>query len=152
MVEAISVILALAIVVAFMAMLVGVVFLVTRKQWRVLAITGPIFGGLLIILIIFMGATGQLDDDESSPTTSPAPTQAPAPTPVPTPIPEPTATPEPKFNCRDLELEYNSMTILGYETALDHVSNVMTLQDGNPFAFYTAGDAERELQKCGIVQ
>lgn len=153
MVEAIGVILALAVFVAFMAMLVGVVFLVTRKQWKVLAITGPTFGGLFIVFVIFMGVTGQLDDTEQqqSPAISPASTPEPTLPPEPTATPQPTPTPESKFNCRDLELEYINMSMLGYETALQHVSNVMSLQDDNPFAFYTSGDAERELQNCGVI-
>ena len=43
------------------------------------------------------------------------------------------------------------MSSLGYETALMHVSNVMSLKDDNPFAYYTSGDAERELQNCGVI-
>ena len=43
------------------------------------------------------------------------------------------------------------MSSLGYETALMHVSNVMMLLNGGTFEFYTAGDAERELQNCGVI-
>lgn len=71
--------------------------------------------------------------------------------PRPTSIPAPTATLEHKFSCRDLELEFNSMSALGYENALQHVSNVMSLKDDASFTFYTLGDAERELRACGVI-
>ena len=58
----------------------------------------------------------------------------------------------PQFDCRELELEYQSVAGIGYTTALQHVSNVMMLKSpGGGMAFYTAGDAERELKKCGVI-
>lgn len=104
---------------------------------------------ILIILILLFGVftLAAEHDCETESDSSPAPSSPPEPT----PIPEPTSTPESKFNCRDLELEYLNMSALGYETALMHVSNVMMLQDGGAFAFYTSGDAERELQNCGVI-
>ena len=74
-----------------------------------------------------------------------------APVNTPTNAPAPIATPASEFNCRDLELEFKNMETLGYELALQHVSTVMALKSGS-LAYYTAGDAERELQKCGVVQ
>ena len=110
MVEAISAILVLAFIAAFVGLIVGIVYGVTRKQWKFAIIGGAITVGILVILIIFMGATGQLDDAETETTQvveTPRTTDsqvvippAPTSTPEPTPIPEPTAAPESKFNCR----------------------------------------------------
>ena len=109
---------------------------------------------ILIVLILLFGVftlAAEHDcevDSESGSSSSPAASTT---IPEPTALPEPTAMPESKFNCQDLELEYLNMSALGYETALMHVSNVMMLQDGGAFAFYTSGDAERELQNCGVI-
>ena len=68
-----------------------------------------------------------------------------------TSVPQPTPTPKSKFDCRELELEFNNMMVIDYNSALMHVSTVMSLKDSNPLAFYTSGDAERELQNCGVI-
>lgn len=82
MLEAISVILAMAMLAAMVAAIVGVVQGFRRKQWRLAIITGSIFGALFIVVTIFMGATGQLDDLETEPD---EPTQAILPTAAPIP-------------------------------------------------------------------
>ena len=41
--------------------------------------------------------------------------------------------------------------VMDYNAALMHVSTVMSLKDSNPLAYYTSGDAERELQNCGVI-
>ena len=104
---------------------------------------------LAVLLLLFGAVTLASEHDCETESTSDSPS-APPPQ-QPTPMPEPTATPESKFNCRDLELEYRTVSNLGYEVALMHVSNIMYLEDGNPLAHYTSGDAERELQNCGVI-
>ena len=103
---------------------------------------------LIAMLLLFGAVTLAAEHDCETETASPA---SPPTAIAPTSIPEPTATPESKFNCRDLELEYRTVVDLGYEFALMHVSNIMYLEDGNPLAHYTSGDAERELQNCGVI-
>ena len=95
MTEAISVILAMAMFAAMVAAIVGVVIGFRRKRWRLAIITGSIFGALFVVVTIFMGATGQLDDLETETPTKPVeqPVAAPAPEPAsvqPVLIPEPT--------------------------------------------------------------
>ena len=68
-----------------------------------------------------------------------------------TSVPQSTPTPKSKFDCRELELEFNNMMVIDYNSALMHVSTVMSLKDSNPLAYYTSGDAERELQNCGVI-
>ena len=65
MLEAISQILGLTLLAAMVAAIVGLVRGFRRKQWRLAWITGSIFGVIFVIAIIFIGATGQLDDLET---------------------------------------------------------------------------------------
>ena len=63
MVEAISVILGMAMLAALVAAIVGVVRGFRTKQWRLAIITGSIFGVLFVVVTVYMGATGQLDEE-----------------------------------------------------------------------------------------
>ncbi len=53
-----------------------------------------------------------------------------------------------KFDCRELQLEFMKWINGGYMEALDEVSFVMSLKNSGD---YTAGDAERELIRCGVI-
>ena len=53
-----------------------------------------------------------------------------------------------KFDCRELQLEFMRWINGGYMEALDEVSFVMSLKNSGD---YTAGDAERELIRCGVI-
>ena len=106
MVEAFSAILALLFIASFVGLIVGIVYGVTRKQWKFAIIGLATTFGLFVVVILFMGATGQLDDTEAETTqgvqaTVPA---APEPTAVlqPTPISEPTAEPTAVFQPRPI--------------------------------------------------
>ncbi len=111
---------------------------------------------ILISLLLLFGAVtlaAEHDCETESSSSSSAPTPIPESTPIPGPTatPEPTPIPESKYNCRDLELEYNNVsTLMDYELTLQHVANIMNIKDEFT-TFNTAGDAERELQKCGII-
>ena len=104
-------------------------------------IVGAITAFLLLILIgILVG-----DPEPSTPAQVNTQSNQSAPS---NPAPPPAS----KFNCRDLELEFKSMEALGYDVQLQHVSTVMALKDSNALAYYTSGDAERELQRCGVIR
>ena len=107
----------------------------------------------LIIVLVAMNDEGSSELNSiatatANPVASESPTSVPQPTARP---PQPTVTPQSKFNCRELELEFNNMMVIDYNTALMHVSNVMTMKDSDLLAYYTSGDAERELQNCGVI-
>ena len=51
------------------------------------------------------------------------------------------------FVCRDLELAFNTMSMLDYDNQVLHVSNEMNAQT-NAAPYISAGDAERALQAC----
>ena len=106
-----------------------------------------------IVVLIFLMLVGIIAcDPESSSSTSQEGTQTTQDsTSVPTSAPAPIPSAASKFDCRELELEYQNMAGLGYNTALQHVSNVMSLKDPSGLGFYTSGDAEKELKKCGVI-
>ena len=102
MIEAIGLILGMAMLAAMIAAIVGVVRGFRRKQWHLAIITGSIFAGLLVLGVLFMGTTGGFDEETETDAVPAAPVAIPAapvpePTaiPIPSPVPEPTAIPEP---------------------------------------------------------
>jgi len=102
---------------------------------------------LLATGFVFGLAAASGDADPSPRSIAPAPSisqprvNVPAPTPV------------SKFHCRDMELEYrNVVGFVGHNMALQAVANYMNMQDMSSFTMYGLGDAERELQRCGVLQ
>ncbi len=55
------------------------------------------------------------------------------------------------FYCSDLTVEYRTMSAVGQDTALMHLSNVMNLEameSGNALTHISIGEAERALKAC----
>ena len=106
---------------------------------------------VIVILVIMVLASMNNEGNAESNAVATATTPKPTATTKPVATSEP-ARPASKFDCRELELEFNTMMVVDYNTALMHVSTVMSLKDTNPMAFYTSADAERELRNCGVIQ
>ena len=55
------------------------------------------------------------------------------------------------FYCSDLTIEYRTMSVVGHDNALMHLSNVMNLEameSGNSLTHISIGEAARALEAC----
>ena len=135
-------------VVAFLPLFPMLVGKFVPNTRRVLSPTQIWVGYGLVVLGFVIGMAAASGGDEASPRAI-----APAPSMNQQRVSVPAPTPVSKFHCRDLELEYqNVVGMIGHNMALQAVANHMNLRDPQTFSMYGLGDAERELQRCGVVQ